>query len=114
VSKYFYIELANLAGITYHPQDEKQFLDQLQDNEMINERTRKSLEREGGLSASSFDTRKANLYTHLQKALPKSLVDIVMPAIVRDKEGEPLVRGEKSSQGGQYGSWLKAKQIHFV
>jgi len=114
VSKYFYLELANLAGITYHPQDEKQFLDELQDNEMINERTRKSLEREGGLSASSFDTRKANLYTHLQKALPKSLVDIVMPAIVRDKEGQPLVRGEKSSQGGQYGTWLKPKQIHFV
>lgn len=112
MTKYFYQELALLAGIPYQASAEQAFLDQLEDMATLNGRTADVL-RQSGMTARFFDARKNALQKHLQQHCPEAVVDLIMPAIVRTATGEPVQRKARSPQGGQYGSWLQAKQLSF-
>ena len=116
ITKYYLQELANLAGLEYQPRDEKKLLEQLQDLDILRESSNQSLvsDEEVCVSASFFDTRKIILKRHLLKHCPRSMVDLIMPAITHNKDHTPLKRGTKSAKHGFYGCWLSAEQINFT
>jgi CRISPR-associated protein (TIGR02584 family) len=105
VSSAFYSELALLADIPMSwTKNEQAFLEQLEDRDILESRTVKSLIGEGkntgsGVNASFFDTRKNNLYKYLKQKLPQALADLIMPS----SEGKNKA----------YRMMLSAKQIRF-
>ncbi|MFT4789770.1 MAG: CRISPR-associated protein (TIGR02584 family) [Paraglaciecola sp.] len=86
VSSAFYRELALLANITMSwGKDEVDFLEKLEDVDILETRTVKSLmtqQNDGstGVNVSFFDTRKNNLYKYLKQKLPQALADLIMPS----------------------------------
>ncbi|WP_157981145.1 hypothetical protein [Aliidiomarina haloalkalitolerans] len=49
----------------------------------------------------------------LLKHYPKAFVEFIMPALVYNKEGKKLKRGERRAQNAFYGTWLEESQITF-
>lgn len=115
VTKYFLTELCHLAQLEYGRLSEQELLNILIDLDILKGKTAESLLQDGQIrvTASFFDTRRTNLKAHLLKYFPKTLTDLILPAITYNRDGERLKRGAKNEQLGFYGTWLDPHQIHF-
>lgn len=114
VTKHFLTELAYLLGVEYGSMSEQELFERLVDEDILKERTATSLVNQGGrVSSSFFDTRGQNLAKKLLKHYPKAFVEFIMPALVYNKDGKKLKRGERRAQNAFYGTWLDESQITF-